>query len=98
MAGQRGYTWARPNPTGQVKWIGCWEDEGLFDGIRGGTENRDDFGQSVLFTRDAGDEATAANFTARLEPSIGANQGLPRRRGGFVGQKIAKHHPIAPQQ
>src|SRR5438132_12347799 len=99
MTGQRRHARARGDPTGEVEGVGRRQDLRLVVGqLGGGSEYGNDFGQRILLAGHAGHEAAASNFAARLQAAIAPYQLLPGRGGGLVGQQVAKHDAVAPEQ
>src|SRR5258707_6776143 len=57
------------------------------------------FRQGVLLAGEAGDKASAADFSARLKPAVDPQQVAPwRQPGGLLRQKAPEHDAVSAQQ
>src|SRR5204863_6654571 len=62
-------------------------------------QHADRVGERVLLARKAGDKTAAADFAARFETAVDAQQVAPRRQpGGFALQQTPEHDSVAAQQ
>jgi len=58
----------------------------------------DRLGERELLARSQGDEARAAQLTARLPAAIDQDEIAPRRKPGLASTEAPEHHAVALQQ
>src|SRR5215469_1099852 len=97
IAGQGGKLWSGCQDAGEVQRIGAGKRDP--DACRGLAahlaKHADRVGERELLAGKAGDKAAAADFAARFQATIDAQQVAPRRQpGGLALQQPPEHNPV----